>query len=85
MPRLQRVQSLEWRSLSIVHEAMSMLRVIVSFGRERHEHYRFATQGRTAVDARVRLTVRQTLFTLVRHDRDRARAPRWCSGSARCT
>ena len=27
VPRLQRVQSLEWRSLSIVHEAMAMLRV----------------------------------------------------------
>ena len=57
MPRIQRVQSLELRSLSIVFEAMSMLRVIVSFGRERHEHRRFMTQGKTAVDARVRLTV----------------------------
>src|SRR4051794_17367531 len=44
---------------------MSMLRVIVSFGRERHEHYRFVTQGRVAVDARVRLTVWQTLFRLM--------------------
>ena len=41
-----------------------MLRVIVAFGRERHEHYRFTTQGQTAVDARVRLTVWQTLFSL---------------------
>ena len=29
-----------------------------------YEHYRFTTQGRTAVDARVRLTVWQTLFSL---------------------
>jgi len=65
VPRIQRVQSLEFRSLSIVFEAMSMLRVIVSFGRERHEHYRFVTQGRIAVDARVRLTVWQTLFALM--------------------
>jgi ATP-binding cassette, subfamily B, bacterial len=64
VPRIQRVQSLEWRSLSIVFEAMAMLRVIVAFGRERHEHYRFVTQGQTAVDARVRLTVWQTLFSL---------------------
>jgi ATP-binding cassette, subfamily B, bacterial len=64
VPRIQRVQGLEWRSLSIVYEAMSMLRVIVSFGRERHEHQRFFTQGKTAVDARVRLTVWQTLFSL---------------------
>ena len=32
-----------------------------------------ATQGKTAVDARVRLTVRQTLFSLGVTDRDRAR------------
>jgi ATP-binding cassette, subfamily B, bacterial len=64
VPRVIRVQQLEWRSLSIVFEAMSMLRVIVSFGRERHEHRRFVTQGKTAVDARVRLTVWQTLFSL---------------------
>jgi len=40
-----------------------MLRVIISFGRERHEHQRFAEQSRRAVEARVRLTVSQTLFT----------------------
>jgi ABC-type transport system involved in Fe-S cluster assembly fused permease/ATPase subunit len=38
--------------------------VIVSFGREKHEHRRFRSQGQTAVDARVRLTVKQTMFTL---------------------
>ena len=64
VPRIRQVQSLEFRSLSIVFEAMSMLRVIVGFGRERLEHYRFTTQGRTAVEARVRLTVWQTLFSL---------------------
>ena len=64
VPRLQRVQSLEWRSLSIVHEAMSMLRVIVTFGREDHEHRRFREQGQTAVDERVKLTVSQSLYTL---------------------
>jgi len=64
VPRLQRAQSLEWQSLSIVNEAMSMLRVIVSFGRESYEHGRFREQGQTAVDARVQLTVRQTAFTL---------------------
>lgn len=64
VPRLQRVQALEWESLSIVHEAMAMLRVIVTFGRERHESRRFRAQGETAVDERVKLTVRQTLFTL---------------------
>ncbi len=64
VPRIVKVTQLEWRSLSIVYEAMSMLRVIVAFGRERHEHRRFMVQGKTAVDARVRLTVWQTLFSL---------------------
>ncbi len=64
VPRLQKVQALEWRSLSIVHESMAMLRVIVTFGREDYEHRRFREQGRTAVDERVRLTVSQSLYTL---------------------
>ncbi len=64
VPRLQTVQSLEWRSLSIVHEAMAMLRVIVTFGREDYEHQRFREQGQTAVDERVKLTVSQSLYTL---------------------
>lgn len=64
VPRLQRVQKLEWRSLSIVNEAMAMLRVIVSFGREDYEHQRFIEQGQTAVDERIKLTVNQSLYTL---------------------
>lgn len=64
VPRLERVQGLEWQSLSIVNEAMSMLRVIVSFGRERYEHRRFRDQGQVAVEERVKLTVRQTVFSL---------------------
>jgi ATP-binding cassette subfamily B protein len=64
VPRVQKVQRLEWRSLSIVHEAMAMLRVIVSFGREDYEHRRFREQGQTAVDERVKLTVSQSLYTL---------------------
>jgi ABC-type multidrug transport system fused ATPase/permease subunit len=64
VPRLQRVQKLEWSSLSIVNEAMAMLRVIVSFGREDYEHRRFRDQGQTAVNERVKLTVSQSTYTL---------------------
>ena len=64
VPRLQKVQRLEWESLSIVNEAMAMMRVIVSFGREDYEHKRFREQGKTAVDERVKLTVGQSLYTL---------------------
>jgi ATP-binding cassette subfamily B protein/subfamily B ATP-binding cassette protein MsbA len=63
-PRLYAVQGMEGESLSIVHEAISMLKVIVAFGREEHEHRRFRIQGEQAVDARVRLTVRQTGFNM---------------------
>ena len=63
-PQLQRVKALEGQSLSIVHEAVAMLRVIVAFGREPHEFRRFRAQGEQAVDERVKVTVRQTLFSL---------------------
>jgi ATP-binding cassette, subfamily B, bacterial len=64
VPRLQHVRGLEWEAFSIIFEAMQMLRVVVAFGREGHEFRRFRNQGETAVDARVKLTVRQTLFSL---------------------
>ncbi len=63
-PDLLKVRGLEGFNLSIVHEALAMLRVIVAFGRERHEYDRFRTQGEKTVDARVDLTVRQTMFKL---------------------
>jgi ABC-type multidrug transport system fused ATPase/permease subunit len=55
---------MEGESLSIIHEAISMMRVIVAFGREDKEHRRFRDQAAACVDARVRLTVRQTIFSL---------------------
>jgi len=64
-PRVYHVRRLEGDSLAIVHEAMAMLRVIVAFGREKHEYDRFRRQGEEAVSARVHLTVRQTMFSLV--------------------
>jgi ABC-type multidrug transport system fused ATPase/permease subunit len=62
--RLMTVKGLEGETLSIVHEAVSMLRVIVAFGREGHEHARFREQGRRAIGARINVTVRQALFSL---------------------
>jgi ABC-type multidrug transport system fused ATPase/permease subunit len=64
-PRLVNARQLEGQSLSIVHEAISMLRVIVTFGREAYTFNRFRSQGETAVRARVGVTVRQTVFSLV--------------------
>lgn len=62
--RLQEVKGMEGETISIIHEAMSMLRVIMAFGREDHEYQRFRDLGERARDARVQLTVRQTLFSL---------------------
>jgi ABC-type multidrug transport system fused ATPase/permease subunit len=62
--RLYQVRGMEGESLSIIHEAISMMKVIVAFGRESHEHRRFRDQAAACVDARVRLTVRQTIFSL---------------------
>ncbi len=65
VPILQRVRGLEFQTMSIVYEAMAMLRVIAAFAREPHEFRRFRKQGETAANARVNLTVRQTVFSLV--------------------
>ncbi len=50
-----------------------MIRVIVAFGREAHEYRRFREQGERAVDERVKVTVRQTAFSLVVNTIDRRR------------
>lgn len=63
--RILRVKTMEAETLSIIHEAISMMRVIFAFGRENHEYRRFRSQGERAVNARVDLTVRQTVFSLV--------------------
>ena len=62
--RLMQTKMLEGESLSIIHEAISMLRVIVAFGRESFEFQRFREQAARAVNARVGITVRQTFFSL---------------------
>jgi len=63
--RLQGVRKLEAESLAVIHESLSMMRVIVAFGREEHEFRRFRNQTKSAVGARVTVTVRQTIFSLV--------------------
>src|SRR5262245_8560179 len=62
--RLLTVKTMEGESLSIIHEAVSMLRVIVAFGREDYEHRRFRNQGERANAARLMVTLRQEIFAL---------------------
>jgi ABC-type multidrug transport system fused ATPase/permease subunit len=63
--RLMDVRKMEHESLSMIHEGIGMLKVILAFGRERYELDRYRQQGAEMVDARVHLTLRQTLFSLV--------------------
>jgi ATP-binding cassette subfamily B protein len=60
-----RVRAMEGHNLSIVHEVLSMIRVIVAFGRERYEFDRFRRQGDAMNDGRIKLTVTQAVFNLV--------------------
>jgi ATP-binding cassette subfamily B protein len=62
--RLLHTKGMEADCLSVVHDAVSMLPVIAAFQREDHELGRFRTKTRQAIDARVDVTVRQTLFSL---------------------
>jgi ATP-binding cassette, subfamily B, bacterial len=64
-PQLLDVKNREGLSLSIIVEALNMVRVITAFNRESYEDDRFRVQGSDAVNARVRVTVRQTMFSLV--------------------
>jgi ABC-type multidrug transport system fused ATPase/permease subunit len=64
-PEVRKVKGMEIRSLHIVHEAVQMLRVIVAFNREDHEYRKFRKQGEEAVDARVKVTVKQMLFSMM--------------------
>jgi len=61
---LFKVRNLEGESMSIIHESMSMIAVVVANARERYEHRKFRDQANTAITARVRLTVMQTVFSL---------------------
>ena len=62
--RLLQVKGMEADCLGIVHDAVCMLPVITAFQREDHELQRFRARAARAIDARVDITVRQTLFTL---------------------
>jgi ABC-type multidrug transport system fused ATPase/permease subunit len=61
-PSIEHVRELEGGSLNIVHESMAMIRVVVAFCRERFEHDSFRENGTRGMDARVALTMRQTIF-----------------------
>jgi ATP-binding cassette subfamily B protein len=63
-PRIYKVREMEGEALAIVQEALHMLRVTKAFGREADQFRRFYEQAVRGIDARVKVTVRQTLFSL---------------------
>ena len=64
-PRIYEVRELEADSQSTLLEGLQMMRVIMSFGRERHEYGRWNERAEKAVGARLKLTIRQTVYSLV--------------------
>jgi ABC-type multidrug transport system fused ATPase/permease subunit len=62
--RLLQVKVMEADCLTVVHDAVSMLPIITAFQREDYELDRFRHKTGHAIDARVDVTVRQTLFSL---------------------
>ncbi len=65
LPSVRGANQAEIGAFSIIHEAISMLRVVVAFGREGYEYQKYRTEGATAVQRRVRATFQQTLFSFV--------------------
>jgi ATP-binding cassette, subfamily B, bacterial len=62
LPRLYDVRQLEMTSQSIMYEGLAMIRVIMAFGRERDQVARWREQAWRANEARISVTLRQTLF-----------------------
>jgi ATP-binding cassette subfamily B protein/subfamily B ATP-binding cassette protein MsbA len=63
--RVEETQRLEGETISIVQEVLSALPVVKAFTREEDEHSRFMRRGRSAKEARVKLTTQQAAYTLI--------------------
>ena len=63
--RAERVKSLESALIDRAFEILSSITAIKSFARERHELARFTRSGSETMDARLRLTWQESLFSVV--------------------
>ena len=63
--RVEETQRLEGNMISVAQEVLSALPVVKSFAREEDEHSRFVRHGRSAKEARVKLTTQQITYALV--------------------
>lgn len=60
--RSEQVKAMEASVLNLFHEVFTSIRVVKAFGREPHEQQRFKEQGSRTLDARIRLTLQESLY-----------------------
>lgn len=60
--RSEQVKMMEASVLNLFHEVFTSIRVVKAFGREPHEQQRFKEQGSRTLDARIRLTLQESLY-----------------------
>jgi ATP-binding cassette, subfamily B, bacterial len=60
--RSEHVKSLEASVINLFHEVFTSIRAVKAFGREPHEQQRFHRQGSTTLDARIKLTLQESLY-----------------------
>jgi ABC-type multidrug transport system fused ATPase/permease subunit len=58
----ERVKNLEAGVINFFHEVFSSVRVVKAFAREPHEQRRFKDKGESTLDARIKLTMQESLF-----------------------
>jgi ATP-binding cassette, subfamily B, bacterial len=63
--REERVKELESKLLGRLYETFGAIRLVKSFAREPHELKRYAAAGETTMNARIRITWQQSMFSVV--------------------
>src|SRR3954453_6912299 len=63
--REERVKELEAKLLGRLYETFGAMKLVKSFAREAYELLRYKTNGVTTMDARIKLTWQQSLFSVV--------------------
>jgi ABC-type multidrug transport system fused ATPase/permease subunit len=60
--RSEEVKNMEAGIINFFHEVFTSIRVVKAFVRESHEQQRFNEKGATTLDARIKLTLQESLF-----------------------
>jgi ATP-binding cassette, subfamily B, bacterial len=60
--RSEQVKNMEAGVINFFHEVFSSIRLVKAFARESHEQRRFKDKGATTLDARIKLTLQESLF-----------------------